>query len=184
MSIYVYWSKATSEIVHRFVCMDISIRWTNWANFESCFSVMWKKQIFPSSIFNSLQPTAKYTCHKPSLPQAIIWNNDGISLIKSLEILLMKFESKYNNFNSKKMYLKMLCVKWQTFCYSLTVWDCGNHIKAISQAMLSNLIQKMLSNKHFKNYCQCFFVRPVTMDSCLLFDMLWNIIVIKLYFLM
>ena len=54
----------------------------------------------------------------PGRRQAIIWANDGILLIRSLETNYSEILSKIHTFSFKKMLLKT-SAKWQPFCLGL-----------------------------------------------------------------
>ena len=56
----------------------------------------------------------------PGRRQAIIWNNTGILLIRSLGTNFSEILSKIHTFSFKKIHLKM-SVKWRQFCLSLNV---------------------------------------------------------------
>ena len=55
----------------------------------------------------------------PGRRQAIIWANDGILLIRSLETNYSEILSKIHTFSFKKMLLKTLSAKWQPSCLGL-----------------------------------------------------------------
>ena len=57
----------------------------------------------------------------PGRPQAIIWTSAGILLIGPLRANFNKILIEIRTFSFKKMHLKSLSAKWQTFCLGLNV---------------------------------------------------------------
>ena len=55
----------------------------------------------------------------PTRRQAIIWTNAGMLLIGPLGINFSKILIKIQTFSSKKMRVKVLYVKWRSFCLGL-----------------------------------------------------------------
>ena len=76
----------------------------------------------------------------PGQRQAIIWTNDGISLIGPLGTNLSEILIGIQTFSFKKMHLKMSSAKWCPFCLGLNVlthWS-PDEIDAILQMPFSN----------------------------------------------
>ena len=64
----------------------------------------------------------------PGRRQSIIWTNFRILLIWTLGTNLSEILSNIHIFLFKKMHLKMLAVKWRSFCLDLNVliqWNCN-----------------------------------------------------------
>ena len=57
----------------------------------------------------------------PGRPQAIIWSNAGILLIRRLGTNVSEISSEIRTFSLKKMHLKMSSGKWRPFCLGLNV---------------------------------------------------------------
>ena len=60
----------------------------------------------------------------PGWPQAIIWTNAGILLIRPLGTSCIEILIEIHTFSFKKMHLKILSGKWQPFCLCLNVFKC------------------------------------------------------------
>ena len=84
-----------------------------------------------SVIINSLRPKDACICaskltiigsdngFSPGRPQAIIWTNEGIILIRNLGANLSEFGREMLTFYFKKMRLKMSTAKWRPFCLGI-----------------------------------------------------------------
>ena len=57
----------------------------------------------------------------PGQCQAIIWTNAGILLIRILGTNFTEIWSKIYTFSLKKMHLKILSAKWESFCLNLNL---------------------------------------------------------------
>ena len=57
----------------------------------------------------------------PGRCQAIIWNNAGILLIRTLVRNLREIISEFNSFSLKKMHFKMASAKWRLYNLGLNV---------------------------------------------------------------
>ena len=62
-------------------------------------------------------------------PQAIIWINAGILLIRTLGTNLCEILSEIHAFSFKKMHFKMSSAKWRPFCLGLNVLNQINGLK-------------------------------------------------------
>ena len=58
----------------------------------------------------------------PGWHQAIIWTNDGILLIGTLETNFSEIFIEIHIFSLKKIHLKMSSAKWQPFCVRFNMW--------------------------------------------------------------
>ena len=102
----------------------------NWSRHETGQFVSIHLQSYS---LNSLRPSDTYKCVgnltiigsdnglSPGRPQAIIWTNAGILLIRNLGTNFSEILSKIRAFSLKKMHLKMLSAKWRPFCLGLNV---------------------------------------------------------------
>ena len=57
----------------------------------------------------------------PGRRQAIIWNNAGILLIRTIGTNLSEILSEINKFSFRKIHFKMLCGEWRSLCLDLNV---------------------------------------------------------------
>ena len=57
----------------------------------------------------------------PGRRQAIMWTNDGILLIRTLETNSNEILIEIHTFSFKKIHLKMSSAKWRSFCLDLNV---------------------------------------------------------------
>ena len=101
---------------------------------------------FHSCDFNSFRPSDAFICMSKltvigsdngllaGQPQAIIWTNAGIFLIRLLETHFSEITIEINTFSFKKMHWKMSSAKWWTCCLGLNVFLISCTVSSLKQA--------------------------------------------------
>ena len=86
----------------------------------------------------------------PGRRQAIIWNNDGILLIRTLGTNFSEILSEIHSFSFKKMHFKMSSAKWRLFCLGLN--ELNTHEETFLMMQSTHLILWITS---ILDRCQC-----------------------------
>ena len=84
----------------------------------------------------------------PSLRQAIICTNVGISLIQTLATNFNEILSEIHKFSFRKIHFKMSSGKWQPSCLGLNVlnpWPLGD-VAVVLKALYSNSVYRIQSS--------------------------------------